>query len=96
MGRIVLLLFSLTAPVFFFLSRRVQKQWKGPTQYEDGSKALMMLPTDLVLIKDEKFKEWVVKYAADEALFFKDFSAAYKKLTENGVAAFKKSWWQFW
>jgi len=45
----------------------------------------MMLPTDLVLIQDPKFKEWVDKYNKDEKLFFEHFAAAFKKLTELGV-----------
>ena len=27
---------------------RKKKNWKGPLQYEDSSKSLMMLPTDMV------------------------------------------------
>merc|ERR1711881_596431 len=39
------------------------KKWNGPKQYEDKkTKSLMMLPTDIALVKDKKFKEWVVKY----------------------------------
>ena len=49
----------------------------------------------MVLTQDPAFRPWVEKYAADEELFFKDFSAAFKKLQENGVAAFKP-WYKFW
>lgn len=45
----------------------------------------MMLPTDLALIQDKKMRPWVEKYAADNALFFQDFSAAVLKLFELGV-----------
>ena len=31
-----------------FVTRRTKKKWNGPLQYEDPSKQLMMLPTDLV------------------------------------------------
>jgi cytochrome c peroxidase len=72
------------------------RTWKGPAQYEDKSKTLMMLPTDLVLIKDPKFREYVEIYAKDEEKFFKDFSAAFNKLQELGVKAFQKPWYQFW
>jgi cytochrome c peroxidase len=72
------------------------RNWKGPAQYEDKSKTLMMLPTDLVLIKDPKFREFVEIYAKDEEKFFKDFAAAFSKLQENGVKAFQKPWYQFW
>lgn len=45
----------------------------------------MMLPTDMALVSDKVFKPWVQKYAQDEALFFKDFSAVVTKLFELGV-----------
>lgn len=53
-------------------------------QFENGNKQLMMLTTDLALIKDPLFNAWVVKYKADEELFFADFAKAYKKLNELG------------
>lgn len=55
-------------------------------QYEDKTtKTLMMLPTDMALVSDKAFKQWVDKYAKDEELFFKDFSAVIVKLFELGV-----------
>lgn len=55
-------------------------------QYEDKTtKSLMMLPTDLALVQDKTFKSWVEKYAKDNDLFFKDFSAVITKLFELGV-----------
>jgi len=60
------------------------KPWTGPLQYEADEGQLMMLPTDIVLIKDPKFKHHVAAYAADEELFFKDFAAAFQKLLELG------------
>lgn len=55
-------------------------------QYEDKtSKSLMMLPTDMALVSDKSFKQWVDKYAKDEELFFKDFAAVITKLFELGV-----------
>jgi cytochrome c peroxidase len=39
----------------------------------------------MALVKDEKFKPWVEKYAADQDLFFKDFALAFGKLIELGV-----------
>lgn len=45
----------------------------------------MMLPTDMALVSDKSFKLWVDKYAKDEALFFRDFSAVITKLFELGV-----------
>ncbi len=34
-----------------------------------------MLPSDLVLIEDPEFKQYVDIYAKDKKLFFKDFAA---------------------
>ena len=65
------------------------KPWTGPLQYEDSSKQLMMLPSDLVLIQDASFKVWVEKYAKDNSLFYKDFASAYRKLLENGCKNLK-------
>jgi len=64
------------------------KTWNGPRQFEDKSGELMMLPSDVALIQDPKMKVWVEKYAADEKLFFDDFSKAWIKLIENGVKRF--------
>jgi cytochrome c peroxidase len=62
------------------------KKWNGPKQYEDvKTKSLMMLPTDMALIKDKGFRPWVEKYAADNDAFFKDFSDVVCKLFELGV-----------
>ena len=44
----------------------------------------MMLPADIALIEDPEFKKWVQAYAKDEALFFRDFAAAFGKLMELG------------
>ncbi|KAK1927065.1 heme peroxidase [Papiliotrema laurentii] len=63
------------------------REWDGPKQYETivAGTRLMMLPTDMALIEDPKFKVWVEKYAADQNLFFKDFALAFGKLIELGV-----------
>ena len=62
------------------------KPWNGPKQYEDiKTKSLMMLPTDMALLKDKSLKAWVSKYAADQELFYKDFAAVFAKLLELGV-----------
>jgi len=60
------------------------KKWEGPEQFEDSTKQLMMLPTDMCLIKDKEFKKHVERYAKDEQAFFEDFKKAWIKLTENG------------
>lgn len=62
------------------------RKWNGPKQYEDvKSKTLMMLPTDMALVQDRKFKPWVEKYAADNDVFFADFQKVLVKLFELGV-----------
>jgi cytochrome c peroxidase len=62
------------------------RKWDGPKQFQDVStKSLMMLPTDMALIKDKKFRPWVEKYAKDNDAFFKDFSNVLCKLFELGV-----------
>merc|ERR1719189_3131747 len=45
----------------------------------------MMLPADMILLWDEAFKVHLLQYAEDEDLLKREFGAAYKKLTENGV-----------
>jgi cytochrome c peroxidase len=61
------------------------KEWDGPMQFEDPSGKLMMLPSDIVLIQDAKFRKWVKTYAKDKELFFKDFAKAFTKLEELGT-----------
>jgi cytochrome c peroxidase len=62
------------------------KRWNGPKQYEDKkTKSLMMLPTDMALIQDKKFRPIVEKYAMDNDAFFQDFSKAVTTLFELGV-----------
>mmetsp|Transcript_35223 Transcript_35223/g.77112 ORF Transcript_35223/g.77112 Transcript_35223/m.77112 type:complete len:324 (-) Transcript_35223:2023-2994(-) len=70
------------------------KPWTGPDQYEDSTGKLMMLPSDLVLIQDPKFKKYVEMYAKDEDLFFADFAKAFAKLLELGVPFPSKSWFR--
>ena len=41
---------------------------------------LMMLPSDLVLIEDPGFKQYVDIYAKDQKKFFSDFSSAFQRL----------------
>lgn len=62
-----------------------KKKWNGPEQYEDKSGQLMMLPADMALLWDRKFKKYVDLYAKDEDKFFQDFAAAFSKLLELGV-----------
>lgn len=62
------------------------RKWNGPRQFQDlGTKTLMMLPTDMALVKDKGFKPWVDKYAKDGDAFFEDFRDVLVKLFELGV-----------
>jgi len=58
------------------------RKWSGPLQYENPEKDLMMLPTDMELIRDPIFAPYSKAYANDEDLFFKDFAKAFQKLIE--------------
>jgi cytochrome c peroxidase len=62
------------------------KKWDGPKQFEDTkTKTLMMLPTDMALVKDKRFRPFVEQYARDNDAFFRDFSNVVMKLFELGV-----------
>jgi len=62
------------------------RAWKGPQQYQDKStKSLMMLPTDMALVKDQSFKKYVEAYAKDNDVFFEDFANVICTLFELGV-----------
>jgi len=60
----------------------------GKVQFRDvGSKPedeLMMLPSDMMMIRDEGFLVWSRVYHKDADRFMADFAVAYKKLTELG------------
>lgn len=72
------------------------RKWNGPKQYEDVStKTLMMLPTDMALIKDKTFKTHVERYAKDNDVFFKEFSDVIAKLFELGVPFKVDEKWRF-
>jgi len=62
-----------------------KKKWNGPEQYTDESGQLTMLPADIALLTDPKFKKYVDLYADNEDKFFEDFSKAFSKLLELGV-----------
>eukprot|EP00936_MAST-01D_sp_MAST-1D-sp1_P001176 g1176.t1 len=71
-------------------------KWTGPEQYEDPTGELMMLPADMVMIRDPAFRKHAEAYAKDEALFFKHFAAAFQKLNELGVKCPAKKGWLSW
>ncbi|PYI22332.1 cytochrome c peroxidase Ccp1 [Aspergillus japonicus CBS 114.51] len=69
-----------------------QKKWNGPVQFTDKTtKTLMMLPTDLAMIKDKEFRKHVERYAKDNDVFFKEFTDVYVKLLELGVPFISKA-----
>ena len=49
----------------------------------------MMLPSDIVLLEDEKFKKYVDVYAKDQKKFFADFKSAFEKLELLGTSGLK-------
>ncbi|GMM51000.1 cytochrome-c peroxidase [Starmerella bacillaris] len=57
----------------------------GRMQYYNHDKSLMMLPSDMVLVQDKKFRKYVKIYALDKQRFFNDFALAFHKLNELGV-----------
>jgi cytochrome c peroxidase len=59
---------------------------KAKFQYRDPSGNLMMLPSDIALIEDPKFKKFVLEYAKDQKVFFEDFAAAFEKLETLGTS----------
>ena len=71
----------------------LSEKWKenkptpsAPLQYADSATGtLMMLPSDLALTADPKFKPFVEAYAKDGEAFKKDFAVAFSKLLELGV-----------
>lgn len=62
-----------------------KRKWDGPLQFEDKSKQLMMLNTDMWLLWDKAFRKFVDLYAKDQDKFFEDYAAAFGKLLELGV-----------
>lgn len=71
-----------------------EKKWDGPFQYEAGAKgSLMMLPTDLVLLKDKSFAKYVKIYAENADKFNSDFAAAFQKLEELGTSGLAPTQW---
>ncbi|ESW99464.1 hypothetical protein KL918_001603 [Ogataea parapolymorpha] len=62
------------------------RDWDGKKQYTDSStKSLMMLPTDMVLKKDSKFRKYVELYAKDEEKCMSDFADVFSRLLERGI-----------
>ncbi|PPD92713.1 hypothetical protein GOBAR_DD10345 [Gossypium barbadense] len=48
------------------------------------SEGLLKLPTDIALMDDPEFREYVELYAKDEDAFFRDYAESHKRLSELG------------
>ncbi|XP_024994636.1 L-ascorbate peroxidase 3-like [Cynara cardunculus var. scolymus] len=48
------------------------------------SEGLLKLPTDIALLDDPAFRQYVELYAKDEDAFFNDYATSHKKLSELG------------
>ena len=57
----------------------------GCPQHRSGAGTIMLV-SDLALLEDPAFKAVVEEYAADQSLFFEEYTSAWIKLQENGVA----------
>lgn len=57
----------------------------GIEQYYNDDKSLMMLNTDIELLRCPEFKRWVEIFANDEDYFNEQFALAFAKLLELGV-----------
>jgi len=62
----------------------IERPWKGNKQFQDSTKMLMMLPTDMAMRDDPEFRKWSEIYKDDGERLSKDFASAFKKLVENG------------
>jgi catalase (peroxidase I) len=51
----------------------------------DEDKKFLMLTTDVSLLRDPKYREYVEAYASNEDLWRKDFACAFSKLLELGL-----------
>lgn len=61
-----------------------EKTSAGNPQFRDPSTGTIMLKSDIALLEDPAFKEYVEKYANDKQAYFDDFASAWVRLQENG------------
>ena len=59
---------------------------KGPQE------GLLWLPTDEALHDDPEFRKYFERYAADQASFFADYSAAHVQLSERAIERRAERW----
>lgn len=55
-----------------------------PTNQNNAMAGIMQLPTDRALLLDEGFRQYVVLFANDKDVFFKQFAKSMKKMSELG------------
>ena len=55
-----------------------------PTNQDNDTAGIMQLPTDRALLLDAGFRDVVVKFANDKALFFDQYAKSFKKMSELG------------
>lgn len=75
-----------------FFTVLLEEEWKlgivpqtGIEQYYNSDKSLMMLNTDMEMMRCPDFRKWVEIFARDEAFFNEVFAQAFAKLLELGV-----------
>lgn len=73
-----------------FYVNLLNEEWKlqendAKNKQYDSPKGYMMLPTDMALIQDPKYRPIVEEYAKDQDSFYKNFSKVFVKLLENGI-----------
>merc|ERR1711990_290116 len=80
-----------------FFVNLVQMKWHKTKQANglevwvtEDQPGIIMLPTDMAIMTDEKMVPWVELYARDKERWFQDFAAAFAKLQELGVDNFHK------
>ncbi|KAJ3235041.1 hypothetical protein HDU81_000859 [Chytriomyces hyalinus] len=69
---------------FFVLLNNPNQYTAVPNGFRNRD-GLIMLPSDMALIEDPTFAQYVRQYAQDEEVFFNDFASAWEKLSELGI-----------
>lgn len=80
-----------------FYVNLVEMKWHKTKQanglevwHTEDQPGIIMLPTDMAIMTDEKMVPWVELYARDKERWFQDFATAFAKLQELGVDNFHK------
>ena len=87
---------SVRVPAATDFSEMLKKEYvlgkasTGEPQYMHEASGTIMLISDLALLEDDKFRPFVEKYAEDQEAYFADFTDAWVRLQENGVAELRK------